>query len=237
MSQQTFSSGGTQVAEPPAPVLPAGDSGAGDDNRRNLMIVGAVVGVVVLALVAFFLLKGGGSSASTDSSFAVPHHTRHAAPAAQAPAVVKLPKHVAAPVGRDPFKPLYVAPAAASAPGSTGGTGSAAAGSGATQTTTSGSTATSGGTTTTTSGGTTSPVVYHPVWVKLKSLTATTATFDVGYSNNKSLKVLHYSGIKQLQTFASTFELLSVRNGAASVRYGDGSPFSLTLAHPTMIVG
>src|SRR5690349_3878008 len=98
MSQQTFN---TQVAEPPAPLLPADDSGVGADaNRRKLQIVGAAVGVLVIAIVAFFLLKGGGNPANNTVAF-VPHHTHKAAVPAPAP-VVKLPKHVAAPVGRDP---------------------------------------------------------------------------------------------------------------------------------------
>jgi hypothetical protein len=222
MSQQTFTPG-TQVAEPPAPLLPEGDAGhGGDDNRRKLQIVGAVVGVVVLAIAAFFLLKGG-SSSNNAAGFPVPHH--HAAgtaPAAQPP-VVKLPKHVAAPVGRDPFKPLYTAPVAAASPAA-GGTTTTTAGTTPT-TTTSGSGATS-----------TTSATYHPVWVQLKSVTSTTATFDVGYSNGKTLKAVRFTGIRPLHTFGSTFELLSIRNGVVTVRYGDGTPFRLDRTHNTMVV-
>src|SRR4051812_3045527 len=220
MSQQTFTPGGTSVAEPPAPVLPVDDSGAGDDNRRKLMIVGAAVGVVVLGIVAFFLLKGG-SSAEDSSSFAVPHHTRGTTTAAAQPPVVKLPKHVAAPVGRDPFKALYVAPKPA-APSSTGTTPSTG---GSTPTTT-----TAGGT-----GTTPTTPTYHPVWVQLRSLTATSATFDVGISNGKTLRAIRYTGIKPLHTFR-TFELLSIRKGTVTVKYGDGSPFQLDKLHNTMVV-
>ena len=114
MSQQTFSGPGTAVAEPPAPILPAGydDEDGGNDNRRKLAIVGAVLGVLVLVVVAFFLLKGGGSSATSDSSFAVPtHHAAKPASAPKAPATVTLPKVVNNPGGKDPFKPLYTPPA------------------------------------------------------------------------------------------------------------------------------
>jgi hypothetical protein len=230
MSQQTFSPG-AQVAEPPAPLLPEGDAGhGGDDNRRKLQIVGAVVGVVVLAIVAFFLLKGG-SNSNSDAGFTVPHgHAAKAAPAA-APPVVTLPKHVAAPVGRDPFKALYTAPVAA-APGSTTST----TGSASTTPTTSGgttTTTTSGGTTTTP---TTTTTTYHPVWVQLRSVTATAATFDVGYSNGKTLKAIRFSGIKPLHTFGSHFELLSIHSGVVTVKYGDGSPFQLDRSHNTMVV-
>src|SRR4051794_6604499 len=221
MSQQTFTPGGTSVAEPPAPVLPVDDSGAGDDNRRKLMVVGAAVGVVVLAIVAFFLLKGGGGSPADDaSSFTVPHHTRTTTAAAQPP-VVKLPKHVAAPVGHDPFKALYVAPKAV-APSTTGSTPSTG---GSTPTTT-----TAGGT-----GTTPTTVAYHPVWVQLRSVTSTSATFDVGISNGKTLKGVRYTGIKPLHTFR-TFELLSIRRGVVTLKYGDGSPFQLDIAHNMMVV-
>lgn len=233
MSQQTFTPGGTQVAEPPAPVLPAGDSdNQADDNRRKLMLVGAGVGVLVLVIVAFFLLKGGGSSSA--DNFVIAHHTPKGAAAAPAqPPVVKLPKHVKVPVGRDPFKPLYTAPVAAAA-GTTTATGTTA---GTTSTTSS-----TGTTTTTTSSGstTTAPTAaptFHPVWVKLKAITATTASFDVGFSNGKTLKVVGYSAVKPAHAFAATFELLSVRNGVATLKYGDGSPFSLDRTHATMVVG
>src|SRR4051794_4063430 len=170
MSQQTFTPGGMQVAEPPAPVLPMGEpETGGDDSRRKLMIAGAGVGVLILALAAFFLLKGGGSTDTSRALPPLPPPTHTNAPAAQPP-VVKLPKHVTTPVGRDPFKALYVAPVAA-APGSTstGGTTSTTTGGTTTPTTT-----TTGGWTTTTT------PTYPPVWVQLKTVTATSATFDVG---------------------------------------------------------
>ena len=228
MSQQTFSPGGTQVAEPPAPVLPMGDTAGGDDNRRKLMMVGAAVGVLVIALVGYFLMKGG-STSSSDSSFVRPHHVRHAAPAAAQPPAVKLPKHVAAPVGRDPFKALYVAPAAVAGTGtSSGSTAPSQTSTGPTTTPT-----TSGGTTTTT---TTAPT-YHPVWIQLRSVTTATASFAVGYSNGKTLKAIAYDGVKPLHTFASgKFELLSVHNGVVSLKFGDGSPFQLDRSHNTMVV-
>ena len=224
MSQQTVNFGGTAVAEPPAPVLPVDDvDSASGDNRRKLLLVGAGVGVLVLVIVAFFLLKGGGSASSGDSGgFVVPHHP--AKPAAAAPAApVTLPKHVTAPVGRDPFKPLYVQPAAAP---------SAAA-----STSTTSTTSTGGSTTTTTS----STPTYHPVWIQLKSVSATSATFQVGYSNGKSLRAVSYtvkapaSGSKT--TFASSqFALLSDRSGSVTVQYGDGTPMKLDMQHNFMVV-
>ena len=95
--------------------------------------------------------------------------------------------------------------------------------------------------TTTTAGGTTSTTTatatYRPVWIQLKGAPTTSATFLVGYSNGKTLKAVQYSLIKPLRTFAGSFELLSIRNGVATLKYGDGSPFSLDSQHNFMVVG
>ena len=225
MSAQTFSGPGTAVAQPPAPILPPGfdDEDGGNDNRRNLLIVGAVLGVLVLGVVAFFLLKSGGSSTSSDSSFVVPHHSAKSAPATHsgsAPAV-KLPKVVNAPAGKDPFKPLYVAPPPkAAAP--------AKAAAPVTTTTT---TVPAGS-----SSGSTAPATasYAPVWIELASVNGTkSATFIVGYSNGKSLKTSTYSNVaaptNSLRTdFGNVFSLLSIQDGEATVQFGDGSPFDLS---------
>jgi hypothetical protein len=222
MTQQSFSGPGTAVAEPPAPILPAGfeDEDGGNDNRRKLILVGAALGVLVLAVVAFFLLKSGGSSSSSDSSFSVPHHAAKAAAAPKAPAAVTLPKVVNAPAGRDPFKPLYVAPAPkpvapAAAPSVPTTTTTIPAGS------SSGSTAPA-------------PAAYAPVWIELVSVNGTkSATFTVGYSNGKALRTSTYSNVlaptNSLRTdFGNVFSLLSLQDGAATVQFGDGSPFDLT---------
>jgi hypothetical protein len=225
MSQQIFSGPGTAVAEPPAPILPPGfeDEDGGNDNRRNLIVVGAALGVLVLAVVAFFVLKGGGSPASNDSFTAPVHHPAKAAPAGHAPTAVTLPKVVTAPVGKDPFKPLYVAPKpATSAPAKTATTTTPA---------TSPTTTVPAGT----SGGTTAPAAasYAPVWIELVSVNGTkSATFVVGYSNGKSLRTTTYKSVaaptNSLRTdFGSVFSLLSIQDGEATAQFGDGSPFDL----------
>jgi hypothetical protein len=224
MSQQTYSGPGTAVAEPPAPILPAGfdDEDGGNDNRRKLMIAGAAVGVLVLVIVAFFLLKGGGSSPSADS-FAVPTH-HHAAKTATPPgstAAVTLPKVVTDAGGKDPFKPLYVAPVpkqAAPAQSATAPTTPTAVPAGST-----------GGTTTVAA----PPAAYAPVWIGLVSVDGTkSATFVVGYSNGKSLRTTSYKNVvaptSSLRTdFGNVFSLLSIQDGEATVQFGDGSPFDL----------
>lgn len=84
-------------------------------SRKALMAAGGVA-VVVLGAAGYFLLGGGGGSA-TDMAFVPPvHRAAAAAPNATAPkAPVKLPTAYTAPLGRDPFKALYVVPVAAPA--------------------------------------------------------------------------------------------------------------------------
>ena len=99
------------VEEAPAPEQEA-DSGS----RRNLVVLGAVAAVLV-AGGAFFLFSGGDET-SEDVAF-VPTTARPVA-AAPAPKVAKLPVATKVPLGRNPFKALYVVPvAAAGAPGGT----------------------------------------------------------------------------------------------------------------------
>lgn len=223
MTQQTFSGPGTAVAEPPAPILPAGyDDSDGNDNRRKLVLVAAGLGVLVLVIVAFFLLKSGGSSNSADGSFSVPTHhqaTTSSAPNGS-PATVTLPKVVNNTGQKDPFKPLYVAPPPkpSAPPASSTTTTSAPAG----------STGSTGSTTPA------APATYAPVWIELVSVNGTkSASFVVGYSNGKSLKTTPYSNVlaptNSLRTdFGSVFSLLSIQDGQATVQFGDGSPFDLS---------
>jgi len=122
----------TETAFPfgaPAPDAPAPevDEAGANDRRRLLLLVGGAAALVLLALVYFVFLKGG---SSTDTSSApIVHHpvVTHQAPtgktttAAKQHSLAKVPKTFKDVIGRDPFKPLYVAPvvAPAGAPGST----------------------------------------------------------------------------------------------------------------------
>lgn len=238
MTQQTVGFPATQVAEPPLPMSADGDvESVAGDNRRKLMLVGAGAGVLVLAILAFFLLHGG--SSSSDSGFVVPHHRAVPKAAAAAPSnpVVKLPKRVVTPVGRDPFKPLYTVPVGGGT--GSGSTATAAAGSTSTSGTTSSSTSGSTGSTTTTT--TSSTPTYHPVWVQLRSVSGTQAVFAVGFSNGKTLKAVKYT-VKAPKSgsrtaLASSFALLSIHSGVATLQFGDGTPFRLDKAHSTMVVG
>ena len=85
-------------------------------NRKAAMVAGGVAAALVLGAGGWFLLGGGGDSEDTSSGF-VPNlkpRTTAAAPAAAAP-TKKLPAAYTATLGRDPFKALYVVPAAAPA--------------------------------------------------------------------------------------------------------------------------
>lgn len=230
MSQQTMHPGAPAVAEPPAPFLPDNDT-EGADNRRKLILVGAGVGVLVLAIVAFFLLKGGSSSSGSASGLVPKGHPKAAAAGGKAAAAapsVTLPKKISTPVGRNPFTSLLPSPAPSAAPSSAPSTGTTG--------TTTGTTSGSG-----TGTGTSTAPVYKPVWIMLKAITASTATFDVGYSNGKTLRAVRFSGIKAPKSggetvFAQTFALLGVSNGTAVVKFGDGTAFRLDMQHNYMVV-
>lgn len=87
------------------------------DSKRNLIALGALA-VVALAGGAFLFL-GGGDDLEEDVAFTPP--PRAAAPAAEAtPQAVVLPVANADQLGRNPFKALYIQPAAeATDPGET----------------------------------------------------------------------------------------------------------------------
>ena len=239
MTEHTFSSGGTAVAEPPAPLLPTSfDEEPENPNRQKLLVVAAAVSVLVLLVVVFMLMKGG--SSDSDAGF-VPttHPATKAKVTADATKPVHLPKPFKGHVGRDPFNAL-VAPEAETAP-----TGDSTATT--TQATDSTSTTTSTTSTSTDSGTTTAPVTtttktatYKPVWIKLTNVTSKAATFDIGYSNHKSLKVLDFK-VKAPdgdtpRIFAKNFALLRIRDGLVAVQFGDGSPFILDMQRNVMIV-
>ena len=90
--------------------VPALEQESESGSRRNLLALGGLAALLV-AGGAFFLLSGGDET-SEDVAF-VPTTPRPAA-AAPAPKVAKLPVATKVPLGRNPFKALYIQPAAAS---------------------------------------------------------------------------------------------------------------------------
>lgn len=94
---------------------PAFSDEPGTDGRRNAVLFGAL-GAVVLAAGAFFFLGGGGDE-TDEVAFTPSKRTPRVevsaaplVPAAALPAVAKVP------LGRNPFRALYVQPVAAPAP-------------------------------------------------------------------------------------------------------------------------
>jgi hypothetical protein len=184
---------------------------------------------------AIFLMKGGGSS---DPEFGVappppPQSTDNDGGQAAADKPVTLPKTYKDAVGRDPFKALYVEPAA-KAPAAPVEGGSD------TGSDTSVPPAISVPPVDTTDGSSTDTSAppsasYAPVWIALESVQGTkSATFLVGYSNGKKAKQVQFEDIKAptrtLQTqFASVFALLSIQDGTVTVQFGDATPFDLAV--------
>ena len=93
-------------------------------SRRNLLALGGLAALLVAGGAAFFLLSGG-DEPSEDVAFVPPARTAVTAPAVIVPKAVKLPVATNVPLGRNPFKALYVQPAAA--PADAAPTGPAAA--------------------------------------------------------------------------------------------------------------
>lgn len=162
---------------------------------------------------------------------------------------VTLPRVAKQPAGTNPFKPLVTppqtttsggSPAQGGSTGSTGSTGSAGSTGSTGSTGSNGSTnpgSTSGLPTTggkpsgsqTGSPGTTKhrqPRPVTPAWIELDSVHGATATFTIGYSNGTART---FSKVGLQQTFAGKFVLVSIQDGYATVRFGDGTPFDV---HP-----
>jgi hypothetical protein len=86
----------------------------GERNRKAVLIAGGVAAALVLGAAGWFFL-GGSSDSSTDSALVPTHQVRPAVVAPKKAAVKpvkKLPAAYKAQLGRDPFKALYVVPAA-----------------------------------------------------------------------------------------------------------------------------
>ena len=122
MTETAFPFGGDASQAPESAAVESEMSEGGADRRRLMFLAAGAGALVLLALVYFVFLKGGSSS---NPPALVPHAavSTHTASKPTTKAAVK--KHTLAKVpstfkdviGRDPFKPLYVAPVQ----GATGG--------------------------------------------------------------------------------------------------------------------
>ncbi len=223
----------TQVQD--APAYEVVDETVDGEGRRNLVII-AVVAAVLLAAAGWFLLGGGG--ADSEGGFVVPSARK---PAVTAPGktvakpVATLPPVSTVKLGRDPFKPQYIAPVPPAVvappvltpgvgtdPGTGTGTGSAG-GTGGT-----GGTGTGG---TGTSGTGTAPVAKTYA-LKLERVDGSgsdlTAKFLVG-----SDKKIQYARAGSVFGKTQEIRLLSIQKGpngggTAVIQVGDDSPFDVS---------
>ena len=211
---------------------PAAAEPAEAGSRRNLLLLGGLA-AVLLAGGAYVLL-GGGEEAVEDVAF-TPRAPRAAAAAgAAAPKPAKLPVATKVPLGRNPFKALYVAPVAA-----------AAAPAGTTQNTPTSTTAPTSGTpivvvapvtlptgTTTppTSGGTVAAPAARP------STQSTVALKGVSTRTGKAVGTFVYDGQTVTggkgQVMAGKLKVMSLvplaRGGwYATLKLGDGAAFEV----------
>jgi hypothetical protein len=208
MTESSFPFQGTAVADGPA------DFEESSGNRRTVLIL-AVVGVLVLGALAYFFVFAGGDD-PTDTSLPTRRSTGvQSTPTPSVPAVVKAPKLSKKAIGKDPFKPLVVAPAAGTG-GAVSGTGGVVVtpvtGGGVTVVTT--QPGTSGGTTGGTSTGG-SAVSSTPLTVKVISVTADNSSGRVTVGKKT------YS-VAVGDVFGTYFKTLRLKNGkCGSFQYGD----------------
>ena len=166
MTESSFPFQGTAVADGPP------DFEETRGNRRTVLIL-AVVGLLVVGALAYFFVFSGGDDA-TDESLPTPRSTRVQTTPTPTPtaAPVKAPKLSKKAFGKDPFKPLVVAPVGgtgedAPAGGTTGGGSTTITTGGGVTTITTGKPVPAGGGTT--AGGSTSTT---PLTVKVVSVAA-----------------------------------------------------------------
>lgn len=106
----------TESPFPPSTVeeVPALEEESESGSRRNLLALGGLAALLVAGGAAFFLLSGG-EETSEDIAFVPPVRTTVTTPAVAVPKAVTLPVATNVQLGRNPFKALYVQPAAAPA--------------------------------------------------------------------------------------------------------------------------
>jgi hypothetical protein len=204
--------------------VPDFDDDSGDD-RRRLMLIGGGVVLVLVIVVAFLMLRGGGSS--SDDLGAVPRGTPHsvASPAGGSDdhgnaradsdtAGSTLPKKSKRGLARDPFKALVRDE----------------------HTTTTGS-GSSGVTTPAGSSSSAEPpaggddvAAGTPVAVRVVSVTASSAVFDVTYAKHQVFRFevpAPEPGSIKGTVFAKVFSLLGIQGHEVTLQVGDDTPIDL----------
>ena len=107
----------TSTLEPVAPA-PAFEDESTGGSRSRMLLLGGLLAAVVLGGGGYLLLSGSGDSGDVSGApLPLPRHqaSQPAAPTTVVKGGATLPKKSTAQLGRDPFKPLYVAPVEAPA--------------------------------------------------------------------------------------------------------------------------
>jgi hypothetical protein len=201
----------------PAPLTEAVEVADAGGSRRTVLVAGGVAAALALGAAGYFLLSGG-SDTATDAGAPVtfPHAVQPAAkapvkPAAKKP-VVKVPAVSTVPLGRDPFKALYLLPVVTS---NTTGTNT-------TPTTVTPPT-TSGGTTTPVQPAqptTTAPKVYKLVLTRVDN--GTVAVFSVGGKTMLAKVGSVFGPTSEIKLVYLTQDAKGV--WVATIQVGDGDP-------------
>jgi hypothetical protein len=219
-----------------------------DDSQRNrkaALVAGGVAVALVLGAGGWFLLGGGGDTTSNAAfvpGAVTPRAAGHAASKPATSAVKQLPAPYKAQLGRDPFKALYVVPAAAPA-----GTGTTTTGTGSTAT---GTTAGTGSTTPTTTGtGTTTPATVGSgttkptttrYTLKLVSISKPSpevrfTTWVVGGTNKTVIPAQKFGKYGELVVLAFGKNAAGVVDKAI-IQVGDDSPIDVTVGESVSVL-
>jgi hypothetical protein len=208
----------TMFAPPSVEETAVEETPAAGGSRRTALVAGGVVAALALGAGGYFLLSGGSSEPTASTApvhhFGVPAKTgaKPVVKTATKPAA-QVPPTTSAPIGRDPFHALYVAPAAGD------GAVAPAPATGTTATTTTTTSSSSGSTTTPAQP--TQPVAPKTYKLVLTKVSAGTATFTVGG---------RYMAAKVGSVFGPTAELRlldltdTAKGWVATIQVGDGDP-------------
>jgi len=204
------------------PFMPAGAEEAApatSDNRR-VLLVGGLAAAVALAGGGYYLLAGSSSSDTSAAVAPVVHHQAvpqaKKAPAKAPAKAAIIPVTSSVPIGRNPFKPLYVVPAVS------------------TTTATSPSTTTASSPTTTSSSTGTSSVSNAPYALTLVSITGGTGgyahqfTFKVGSLSKTVIAAQKFGNYGELQVLTYTRTSAGKVTGAV-VQVGDADPTTVAI--------
>lgn len=219
---------------------------ATESKRKPVLLAGGLAAVLALAGGGYLLLSGGGSS-SDAGSFTVRPAVHRALPAkplaktaAKAPTAAKpaalLPAATTVALGRDPFIPLYVQPAAPAA--GAGTTAAAPTATTAPATSTTSTSTTTGSTATGTSGtGTVATTAYALQLVSITKVTGSgrTYTFTYGGVTKKVLEGQRFGKYGEITVLGVTTKAPNDTATGAIIQVGDDEPFTVMIGEKVSV--